>query len=224
MTLRAAAASPSPYRRLDPRRFIGTSRSFRQHIQQQVECRGAEGAHVGDAVRATGFERDRPLGRSGHGDAAVAGRIAISIAARPGRSALGQGPARREALPRGLRQQPRIGLGRGAHAERSNIRKIQQGSPGNLGIDDGATEKVGGRAGQGQQRRRNAGRRSRIPPPRWSRPGPSGDARPSRRVRSIPALHSSPSFAVTGRCANLPVPTRRAYDARKRARARSPRR
>jgi len=36
--------------------------------------------HVAEAIAAAGFERDCALASSGNGDAAVAGRIAISIA------------------------------------------------------------------------------------------------------------------------------------------------
>src|SRR5262245_54838417 len=49
-----------------------------QHFQQQIERGDAEGAHVGDAIGTAGLERDRPLGRTRHRDAAVAGGIAVA--------------------------------------------------------------------------------------------------------------------------------------------------
>src|SRR5262249_50691150 len=96
---------------------------------------------------------DCALASSGDSDAAVPGRIAISIAGRARCSALGHGPRRREALPRGLRQQQRVGLRRGAYAEARYVRQVEQRTPGDLGIDDGASQEIGGRAGQCQQRR-----------------------------------------------------------------------
>src|SRR5260370_19287832 len=169
--------------------------------------------HVADAIAAAGFERDRALGSSGNGDAAVAGRIAISIAGWARRSALGHGPRRREALPRGLRQQQRIGLRRGAHAEGRYIRQVQQRAPRDLGIDDGASQEIGGRPRQCQKRRRDqaAGRGFRH--------GDRLAALLEKTSDFVGAcdqfLHGALSFLSPQR-ANLLAPSRRAYDATKR--------
>ena len=93
--------------------------------------------------------------RSGDRDAAVAGRVAVAVAGRPGGAALRHGPAGREALPRGLRQQPRIRLGRGAHAQRRKVGQVEQRPPRRRGVDHGAAEEIGGRARQREQRRRD---------------------------------------------------------------------
>jgi 4-carboxymuconolactone decarboxylase len=131
-----------------------------EHLEQQIERRHAERTHVGNAIAAAGLERDRALDGTGlgcpyNGEAAMPGRVAVAIASRAGGATLGQGPSRGEALPRGLRQQPRIGLGRGAHAERLEVPDIHQRLPRHLGIDDGPAEEVGRRSGHCQERRRN---------------------------------------------------------------------
>src|SRR5262245_19882481 len=89
-----------------------------KHLQQQVERSRAEGTQVADAIAAAGLERSGTFDYAGNGDAAMASRVAVAVASRARGAALRQRPARAEALPRGLRQQPRIGLGRGPHAER----------------------------------------------------------------------------------------------------------
>lgn len=106
-----------------------------------------------------GFERQRPLDRSGHGEAAMPGWIAIAIAGRPGRAALAQGPGRAEACARRLRQQARIWLGRGAHAVRRQIANIEQRLACDLGIDNCATEEIlgGARRCQKRCRKKSAG-------------------------------------------------------------------
>src|SRR5262249_10426791 len=176
-----------------------------KHVQQQVECGRGEGMHVAEAIAAARFERECALGSSGNSYAAVAGWIAISIAGRARCSALGHGPRRREALPRGLRQQQRIGLRRGAHAEARYVRQVEQRAPRDLGIDDRPYQEIGGRAGQRQQRRRDqaAGRgfrhRDRLPP-----------------LLEQPAGPVAAADRVLRRRANLPAPWGRAYDATRR--------
>src|SRR5262245_1365010 len=184
----------------------------RKHVKQQVECSRGEGMHVAEAIAAAGCERDCALASSGNSDAAVAGRIAVSIAGRARRSALGHGPRRREALPGGLRQQQRVGLRRGAHAEGRYVRQVEQRTPRDLGIDDGASQEIGGRAGQCQQRRRNqaAGR--------GFRPGDRLAAvleKASGLVGACDQFLQGCAF-LSPRRANLLAPSRRAYDATKR--------
>src|SRR5215831_13963398 len=127
----------------------------RDHVREQVKRGHRERMHVAETIAAPGFEGDRALVRSGNSDAAVTGGIAVSITGRPRCSALRHRPCRREALPCGLRQEPRVGLGRGAYSEGRYVREVQQRTPRDLGIHNGATEEVGGGARQRQQRRSN---------------------------------------------------------------------
>ena len=83
------------------------------------------------------------------------GRIAIAIAGRSGCAALGQGPGRRKTFARRLRQQPRIGLGRGAQTQRRYVGQIDEHLACGLGIDNCAAEEIGRGARHGQERCRN---------------------------------------------------------------------
>jgi len=58
--------------------------SARQAGFQQLECRGRECAHVGDAVGVAGFHGDGALQRPADGNAGMARSIAITVARRPG--------------------------------------------------------------------------------------------------------------------------------------------
>ena len=133
----------------------------------------------------------------GHRDAAVAGGVAVAVAGRAGGAALRQGPARGEALPRGLRQQPRIRLGRGAHAERRYVGEVEQRPARYLGIDNGAAEEIGRRAGQRQQRRRDqaAGRGFRHHDGLAARPSGGGATFSARGIKSCIGARS-PAFAL----------------------------
>src|SRR3954467_14770716 len=105
-----------------------------------------ESAHVGLAVGAARLERDDCVARAAHGEAGVAGRVAISIAAGSARAGLAQAPRRAEprarpparAAPRapGLGNQGSIGLARGAQAGEIERREAEQSFAARRRIDD----------------------------------------------------------------------------------------
>ena len=111
-------------------------------------------------VRA-GFKRNCPLDRRPDDrDTAVARRVAIAIAGRPGGAGLRNGPGRAVFLPHTPRQEQGIGLGRRAHAGHVGVGDAEQGLARCLRIDDRAADEPGGRTRQRQQRRgdQSAGR------------------------------------------------------------------
>src|SRR5579883_3671083 len=83
-------------------------RSIPEALDQQFERRRREAQHIRLPVRAAGLERDRALDGSHDREAAMAGRIAVAIAARARCARFRKPPARRKSLDDGPRQEKRV--------------------------------------------------------------------------------------------------------------------
>ena len=91
------------------------ARQCRQRLVEQFQRALGESFHVLAPVGAAGFQRDRPLDRPADRDAAMARRIAVAVAGRPGRAGFAETPGRAVLFPDAPRAQQRIGFGRGPH-------------------------------------------------------------------------------------------------------------
>ena len=85
----------------------------------------------------------------------MAGGIAVAIAGRPGRAGFTQTPGRGETCPRAARKQERMRLGRRPKLRELGFVEAEHQYLGWTGIGDRAAEKIGRRAGQREQRRRD---------------------------------------------------------------------
>src|SRR2546425_4900399 len=73
-------------------------RRSRQRRRQQLQRRPREDTHVERAVAVARLQRGRALDRSHHGQAGVAGGVAVAIAGGPAGAGLGQPPGGAEQL------------------------------------------------------------------------------------------------------------------------------
>ena len=76
---------------------------------EQLHGGSSEHPHIGFTIRHSGFYRQGALDRTGHGDAGVAGVIAIAIARGAARTRLTQAPGRTDVIADRAAQQG-IGL------------------------------------------------------------------------------------------------------------------